>query len=276
MDKSKAFTLIELLVVIAIITLLMAILLPVTQRIRNQARSVVCQSNLRQWGTIFHMYTEENEGRFFPAADETALWFLRGSYLKNSEPNLPPLVINMHTRGIACCPMAKAPGFNNMHIEIGRKDGTSYSLEGKAGSTFRAWEITSGSPAFRCSYGYNLRLLSPFFYADIPHSISWKGVELSSAKYKSNVPVFFDCDRFYDAITSENFPPLRYEQGILINRHNGFTNILFLDWSVKKIGLKGLYTLKWNERFNTAGPWTRAGGVQPEDWPDWMQGFKDY
>ena len=27
---------------------------------------------------------------------------------------------------------------------------------------------------------------------------------------------------------------------------------------------------------DTAGPWTMAGGVQPEDWPQWMRGFKDY
>jgi hypothetical protein len=24
------------------------------------------------------------------------------------------------------------------------------------------------------------------------------------------------------------------------------------------------------------GPWTKAGGVQPDDWPEWMRGFKDY
>jgi prepilin-type processing-associated H-X9-DG protein len=78
-------------------------------------------------------------------------------------------------------------------------------------------------------------------------------------------------------IASENInPPTLYENGIFINRHNGFVNLLFLDWSVRKIGLKGLYTLKWNERFDTAGPWTTAGGVQPEDWPEWMRGFKDY
>jgi hypothetical protein len=42
------------------------------------------------------------------------------------------------------------------------------------------------------------------------------------------------------------------------------------------VGLKGLWTLKWSRDFDTAGRWTRAGGVQPEDWPDWMRRFKDY
>jgi type II secretory pathway pseudopilin PulG len=57
--------LIELLVVIAIIALLMSILMPALTRVRKQARAVVCQSNLKQWGTIWAMYTDENNG-FFP------------------------------------------------------------------------------------------------------------------------------------------------------------------------------------------------------------------
>ncbi len=53
--------------------------------------------------------------------------------------------------------------------------------------------------------------------------------------------------------------------------------MLFRDWSVRKVGLKELWTLKWDDRrFDTNGPWTMAGGVQPEDWPAWMRGFKDY
>ena len=60
----KAFTLIELLVVIAIIALLMAILMPALNKAKEQAKSVVCQSNLKQWGLLFSMYTHENDGYF--------------------------------------------------------------------------------------------------------------------------------------------------------------------------------------------------------------------
>jgi len=65
MEKRRAFTLIELLVVIAIIALLMAILMPALERGRRQARGVGCKSNLHQWGLIFAMHTQDNNGYFY-------------------------------------------------------------------------------------------------------------------------------------------------------------------------------------------------------------------
>jgi hypothetical protein len=61
-----------------------------------------------------------------------------------------------------------------------------------------------------------------------------------------------------------------------IDRHQGEINALFWDMTVRKVGLKELWTLKWEPRFDTANRWTKAGGVKPEDWPAWMRGFKDY
>jgi hypothetical protein len=66
------------------------------------------------------------------------------------------------------------------------------------------------------------------------------------------------------------------DNAFCINRHDAHINGLFMDWSVRKIGLKELWTLKWHRLFDTAGPWTVAGGVQAEDWPEWMRSFKDY
>ncbi len=62
MRKRKGFTLIELLVVIAIIALLMSILMPALQRVRKQARKVVCMANLKQWGLFWKMYCDDNNG----------------------------------------------------------------------------------------------------------------------------------------------------------------------------------------------------------------------
>ena len=64
MQKRRGFTLIELLVVIAIIALLMSILMPALARVRNLVKAVVCQSNLKQFGFAFEMYTQSNNGYF--------------------------------------------------------------------------------------------------------------------------------------------------------------------------------------------------------------------
>jgi len=62
--KCGAFTLIELLVVIAIIALLAAILFPAFAQAREQARTTVCTSNLRQIGIAVRMYVQDFDETF--------------------------------------------------------------------------------------------------------------------------------------------------------------------------------------------------------------------
>ncbi len=54
------FTLIELLVVIAIIALLLSIMMPALTKAKEQARTVVCRSNLRQFGFVLPLYAADN------------------------------------------------------------------------------------------------------------------------------------------------------------------------------------------------------------------------
>jgi len=60
----KGFTLLELLVVIVIIALLLAILLPVFGRVREQGRRAQCISNLRQHGIAWCLYLDEHDEQF--------------------------------------------------------------------------------------------------------------------------------------------------------------------------------------------------------------------
>jgi len=70
--QSRGFTLIELLVVVAIIAVLVAILLPSLAAAREQARSVICGSHLKQIGWVWLLYVEEHDGKF---CNQPWLWW---------------------------------------------------------------------------------------------------------------------------------------------------------------------------------------------------------
>jgi len=271
--KTVGFTLIELLVVIAIIALLMAILMPALQRVKQQAKTISCRANLKQWNLFFSMYTEDNDGRFQPGIETPG----HPGHSNHWMNTLRPYYKNDHL--IRCCPTAMKPIIDesgqqaavfNVFSAWGRFWGEGYSEEGDWGS-----------------YGVNGWVEDPppsktTVYEDFETVNNWRTPNVKGAGY---APLFMDALRFNVFPRHTDTPPdfqdmawagMQHMRRICIDRHDAYINMAFLDWSVRKIGLKQLWTLRWHRQYNRTGLYTIAGGAQPTDWPEWMRRFKDY
>ena len=271
--KRAAFTLIELLVVISVIALLLALLMPALQRARNQARKVMCRSNLRHFGTVLLLYVEDNEGRL-PWGKGSALWLLRGSSQgerHHQDPNVPEVSQRVRMARAALCPMASRPGESGGFSTGASSEGDRiWRLEGTPGSQFRAWTITSPGPAFSASYGFNdwpfgsLRSQHESGFFPESHGLAGyrRGLNVFSVSSRSSVPILLDSRGPGNQPTPRHAPSITPDGALsnmhyCLDRHNGRVNGLFLDWSAREVGLKELWTLKWYPNFDTAGPWTR-------------------
>lgn len=171
-------------------------------------------------------------------------------------------------KGIRFCPMAK-------EIANPTDQNTTQGWGGKSLAWGRLGPVGTKFYDLYGSYGLAHYSRSAFRLApNCPNT--WKTTDVRSPDY---VPLGFDCASPTIAF-GDLFPPPSSEsivaRSCIIDRHHGYINVLFMDFSVRKVGLKELWTLKWHPDFNTAGPWTTAGGVQPSNWPKWMRNFKDY
>jgi hypothetical protein len=274
------------LVVISIIALLLSLLMPSLQRARRQAKAMRCQANLRQWGIVYAAYTAENDGYLPPVSlgyvePLASRWDFYGALpwpddsLQENQPAAIP-------KALRYCPMAA----KRENVAQGGPE---------IGGTFLAWSsmvLDSWGSRWRSSYAENYQAHSwwgdrsdPSVGADF--RFMWV---TSAVKNAPTVPVLLDSMWAYVGMYDDKSPPPEYDaiptrdlrkgyiacDSVCINRHDAGVNSLFMDWSVRKVGLKELWTLKWWSQYNTRGPWTKAGGAKPEDWPEWMRGFKDY
>ncbi len=255
MKKCRGFTLIELLVVISIIALLMAVLMPALQRVRKQAKAVICQSNLKQWGTIHYMYNKDIDGGHFPAR----LHGGAGGYSRWVEVTRP----YYSDTKISLCPEAKKP-----LEEGGRHPFAAQLLKFSAGTGYE------GEEGHHMSYGFNAWLYNPpASQVNLLHGrVSKPCWRTSNVKGASNIPLTFDC--IWRGITPlyvdeppefEGFwTPTNNMSHVCIARHGKVVNMVFLDFStVRQVPLKELWDFDWSRDWN-------ANNVPPPVWPSWM------
>lgn len=291
---SAGFTLIELLVVISIIALLLSILMPALGKAKDAARRIVCQANLKQWGMCFGLYAGDNKDSFSEGT-------VAGTF--SSSPPPPPGVpwteelapYYQKSKKLLLCPSA-ATG-DAARIKKAKKLGYLPDAEGP-GKTKQAWIWPWGlwpDSMYRigsrvmvagdiCSYGRNGWTCNPpaslvSTFGGFPTLNNWRKQTVSGG---NKIPLLLDSAWVEIYPLEDNQPGIEdvFMNGtsyFCIDRHGGGTvNSVFVDLSTRKVGLKELWTLKWHRKFNTNGRYTRASGMLSSEWPEWMQGFKDY
>jgi len=266
--------LIELLVVIAIIALLMSILMPTLERVRRQARGVGCKSNLHQWGLIFAMYTQDNDAYFY-----SGLLVSFGRDVAHGDWWRECLRPMSKDKKMWLCPTARK-----------HRSAADLSAMAIATNPFDAWRVPVSHGGDVGSYAPNGWMCNPpadmsSLWGRGPMEYYWRTHQVRGTH---NIPVFTESWWVdgWPRHTDEPFElgdrtpllgPNNHEmQRLCVNRHGGAQHFLFADWSARKVSIKQLWTLKWHRQFETDGPWTIAGGVQPNDWPMWLRKYRDY
>jgi len=299
MNKKKAFSRIELMVVVVIGACLMATLLPAGAQVRKSARDAACLMNIRQLGICFDMYTKDNNTYFSDGMKAVSgsggagigdwLTALDGGYKFEAPMTQAEIdqTRDLH-RGfsyikdyeILKCPMAPiassevpvsfrawggGPGHENMGV-----NGNSYlpyNENAIGGYAFNAWCNNVPQGMNRVNWGMDVHYC-------------WRTTDVEGA---ADVPVVADSYRWAASPMGDNSPPsFEGEYGgtgtdeirrICINRHDGAVNILFMDWSVRRVRLTQLWdvNMMWNRNWVTEI--TEAGQPDFETEAPWMSDF---
>ena len=292
-SRKHGFTLIELLVVIAIIALLMSIMMPALTMVKKQVKTVVCRANLRQWSIVWKMFTDDNESKFMSGNEyDSSKWFTRAdgsgenengfaaagsSPMYNDEGTVwtgdhswPAILWPYYRqRKLLCCSEAKKPPAMSAGSNRGERE---YTKRGML-STWGLW-IRHPDDFFYGSYGVNSWIYDRGGNKN-GMSTYWRHI---NQKGGNNIPIMMDCfwcegfphhtDQPIEYPTEWVGDPSSYMQRFCVDRHHHSLNVVFFDLSVRNLGLKGLWKIKWSPDYNINTP--------SPVWPEWMRNFKDY
>lgn len=280
--QKMGFTLIELLVVIAIIALLLSILMPGLQKAKEQAKNIICRTNLKNWGTVIKIYTNDHNDRFWPGNSpaemgtaerwKNALW--QGALRQYYEAD-----------DFRICPAAPKPRFQS---------GAAFDSGGQYifGSTTLGWGMYSqngpfwANPGDLGSYGCNGYIMDGKLGSTsegawvIEQGLNWPAPTMKEA---SQVPLFMDMVWSDMWCFPEDNPPDNEDDmdsylwsqpnyngemsRVTLRRHNAGINILFCDLSARHSGITyELWNYKWHQKWSKKT--SKAANAYP--WPEWM------
>jgi prepilin-type N-terminal cleavage/methylation domain-containing protein/prepilin-type processing-associated H-X9-DG protein len=285
----KGFTLIELLVVIAIIALLMSILMPALRNVRDQAKDSMCMQRLQQWGVLYNMYADDNNGTLMDMTMindigyDHAWVILMKPYIGDWEICKCPATVKSWMEGDNINDPLVAWDFNVISDLVDPAYERMFTING-------IWAYGS--------YAKNTFVTNADIYAmrtGLEDEHSWmyeycyKNIRVQGV---SQIPLFGDGNwmgGWPDVYTGPAETYYHGDWGVNIwnlDRHNLSVNMLFLDWTVRKVGLRQLWSLKWSkqtvadENGINVPAWGNLSVVpdwnDPLQWPEWMRNSKNY
>ena len=254
MHQKRGFTLIELLVVISIIALLMSMLMPALARVRKQAKAVACMAELRQWATVWNVYFNDNNNKLpeqIRYAGPLRPYYEDIDFLKC--PSATKTVRDGGRTPNACWEEGSP---TKAKYSTRSSDDGLVNIDYVGSYTFNGWcmSIETGNRTFEHLW------ITP----DVKQGDRVPLMMDGSGQWAQNVvPLPEDEPPEY-----EGGPQIGSNEGeitrVCINRHQGGTNILYLDMSVRKTTLKELWEIDWSKYW-------RENDIPLPDWPVWVE-----
>jgi prepilin-type processing-associated H-X9-DG protein len=199
---------------------------------RRRAKEAVCFANLKRWGTVFVALANDNGGQF-----------LSRTAMRDWPETLQPYYVQSK---LLLCPEAR-----KTYQEGALNPFMAWLSDGYRGSyVINNWISNAGGDYWKTPYVAHA--------GQVPMLLDGQWREMQP--YPADEPPMFETDLWTPG-------PMNEIRRACVGRHNGAVTAVFLDGSVRKVGLKSLWRLKWHRQWDMDFPLPV--------WPMWMANFKD-